>query len=82
MAAGGDLEGISWKRTHDSKIEAAQELHQRLGLPDVSVLLRDLNELRKSESYGEIRPPVSRSADEIVGEVEEYVGEVERRLPE
>ena len=82
VAAGGDLEGISWKRTHDSKIEVAQELHQRLGLPDVSDLLRDLNELRKSESYGEIRPPVSRSAEDIVGEVEEYVGELERRLPE
>ena len=43
-------------------------------------LLRDLNELRKSESYGEVHPPQTRSAEDIVTEVEDYVGEVERRL--
>lgn len=80
VVAAGDHEGIAWRRTHESKVEASSELHQRFGLPDVADLLRDLNELRKSESYGEIRPPVSRSAEDIVSEVEEYVGEVERRL--
>lgn len=57
-------------------------LRDRLGLPDVADLLRDLNELRKSESYGEVKPPKSRSAEDIVTEVEEYVLEVEARLPE
>jgi len=82
VVAAADLEGVSWKRSHDSKVEISEVLRDRLGLPDVADLLRDLNELRKSESYGEVKPPQSRSAEDIVTEVEEYVLEVEARLPE
>jgi len=80
VVAAGELEGIPWKRTHESKIEVAEILHERSGLPDVAELLRELNELRKSESYGEMRPPERRSAEDIVGEVENYVDEIEQRL--
>ena len=81
VVAAADLEGVSWKRSHDSKVEISEVLRDRLGLPDVADLLRDLNELRKSESYGEVKPPQSGSAEDIVTEVEEYVLEVEARLP-
>ena len=77
-----DIAVFSLKRSHDSKVEISEVLRDRLGLPDVADLLRDLNELRKSESYGEVKPPQSRSAEDIVTEVEEYVLEVEARLPE
>ena len=81
VVAAADLEGVPWKRSHDSKVEVSDVLRDRLGLPDVADLLRDLNELRKSESYGEIRPPLNRRAEDIVTEVEDYVLEVEARLP-
>lgn len=81
VTAAADLEGVSWKRRHDSKVEASVLLRDRVGLPDVADLLRELNALRKSESYGEIRPPHGRTAEEIVTEVENYIQEVDSRLP-
>ena len=36
------------RKAHWARVDAAQELHTKLGLPDVSDLLRDLNESRKS----------------------------------
>ncbi len=79
VVAAADLEGLIWKPRHDSKIEVSELLRERLQLPDVAGLLRELNELRKSESYGEIRPPETRSAEEIVALVEGYILAVEER---
>ncbi|MGH2659012.1 MAG: hypothetical protein ACRDHS_04925 [Actinomycetota bacterium] len=80
VAAAADNLGVSWKRSHASKVEASELLRDRFSFPDVADLLQDLNELRKSESYGEIRPPHGRTAEDIVTEVEDYVQYVESRL--
>jgi hypothetical protein len=57
------------------RIRARSRLHTssiRATLPDIAVLLTELNALRKSESYGEIRPSESLDPEDIAVEVEEY----------
>jgi hypothetical protein len=39
----------------------------------VSDLLRELNEMRKSEAYGEVTPPRSLDAERIAIDVENYI---------
>ena len=73
VIAAADHLGIPWRRTHVSKVETAQALHRDHGLSDVSSLLQDLNELRKSEAYGEIHPPISLDAEDVATEVELFV---------
>ena len=67
-------------KSHPGKAKAAMELAQRYGLPDVSRLLRDLNEARKSEAYGDVTFPTNLSAEQVVDDVEKYVGAVEALL--
>ena len=76
MAAADQL-GVTWERTHPSKVAAARALHQQNGLPDVAPLLQELNEIRKSESYGEVRPPSTFDAEDIAVAVEDYVEAVD-----
>jgi hypothetical protein len=73
---------VSWERSHPSKVTVAQELHRSHGLPDVSSLLIELNELRKSEAYGEVQPHRSLAAEDVVIEVEGFIDAVARLLPE
>jgi hypothetical protein len=68
------------KRTHWSKADAARDLAAQGGLPDVSGLMGDLNEVRKSEAYGDIASPPNLDAEEVVREVEEYVDAVDALL--
>lgn len=44
-------------RTHVAKTSAAAALHSNHDLPDVTDLLRQLNEARKSEAYGDVARP-------------------------
>jgi hypothetical protein len=67
---------IKFARTHPSKAEAASELAARHGLPDVSSLLVELNDARKSVAYGDIAMP-TLDAEDVAIEVEEYVDAVE-----
>lgn len=72
--------GVPWKATHPDKVEAARILHSQHTLPDIVELLNELNELRKSEAYGDISPPVSYSAEDIAIAVENYVEHVGQKI--
>lgn len=73
VAAAADTAGVVWKQTHPSKVSAAKHLHDQFGLPDVSDLLVELNDLRKATAYGETQPSHSHSPEDIAIEVEEFV---------
>jgi hypothetical protein len=68
--------GIATQKTHPSKAHAAEELHAKHGMTDVSSLLRDLNELRKAEEYGETRPATTMTPEFIATAVEDFVNSV------
>jgi hypothetical protein len=73
VVAASDHFGIEWKLTHPSKVEAARELHQGHGLPDIGDLLTELNTLRKSEAYGEVQPSETLGPEDVAIAVEEYI---------
>jgi len=64
---------LPWEKSHPSKVKVSRSLHGAHGLPDASSLLIELNELRKSEAYGEVQPSRSMTAEEIVIAVEGYI---------
>jgi hypothetical protein len=70
----------SMKRTHWGKADSARALAAQEGLPDISSLMGDLNEVRKSEAYGDIASPPSLDAEDVVREVEDYVDAVDALL--
>ncbi len=80
VIAGADRLGIPWKRTHSSKAGVARLLHAEHGLPDVAELLRDLNEVRKSEAYGEVRQDIRLDPEDVSIALETYVEEVKRLI--
>ena len=67
--------GLGTARSHPARAEAAAALASNYGLPDVSELLRDLNELRKHESYGDVDAP-ELGAEEIAASLEAYLDSV------
>ena len=69
--------GHSTVRRHPARVEAAAALASSYGLPDVSELLRDLNEVRKHQSYGDVDAP-DLSAEETAVRVEAYIDSVDR----
>ncbi len=80
--AAADKVAIPWKKTHWHKVDVAIQLHKEHGLPDIADLLKELNELRKGFSYGELTVRPSMSAEYIAGQVEEYVESVAKFLEE
>lgn len=68
------------ERTHWSKAGVVRKLARNKGLPDVSGLMHDLNEIRKSEAYGDVASPPSLDAEDVAREVEEYVDAVDAFL--
>jgi hypothetical protein len=79
VAAGLHL-GVATKRTHWNKAELARDLAKNQGLPDIAGLMSDLNEMRKSEAYGDIASPPTLDPQEVAREVEEYVDAVDELL--
>lgn len=67
--------GLQVKKTHPARVAAARELHKDFGLPDIADLLRDLNETRKSEAYGEVAAP-ELDAEEVASEIESYIAAI------
>ena len=64
-------------RTHWGKADQAKNLHQKVGLPDVSDLLQDLNVMRKAMAYGDEEFDESdHDAEEIVRDIEDYLAKV------
>lgn len=47
VVAAAEHLSIAWQRSHPKKADLAAQLHKDHELPDVSRLLRELNELRK-----------------------------------
>ncbi|HXM05328.1 MAG TPA: HEPN domain-containing protein [Chthoniobacterales bacterium] len=70
---------IPFKKTHPAKVDAARRLAAQHGLPNVEDLLKDLNEARKSEAYGDIASP-ELDAEDVASEIERYVEAVETFL--
>ena len=73
VAAAADKAGVAWTQNHPSKVNASKKLHDQFGLPDVSSLLVELNDLRKATAYGETQPSTSYSPEDIAIEVEQFV---------
>jgi hypothetical protein len=67
--------GIGVSKKHWEKVDIANELHNKHGLPDVGNLLRDLNDARKAAAYGDIKTP-DLEAEEVASEIENYVNAV------
>jgi len=63
--------GISRGQGHRGRTSLARTLSKR-GLDDVSDLLRDLNEARKSVAYGDIGLP-ELDAEEVASRIEAYI---------
>ncbi len=57
---------------HWEKVDIALRLHKAKGLPDISDLLRKLNDARKAAAYGDIEQP-ELDAEDTAREIEEYV---------
>jgi hypothetical protein len=71
--------GMSVQKTHWARADAAAALHRRKGLTDVSGFLRDLNEKRKSEAYGDVQGP-ELDAERVASQIESYIDSVARLL--
>ena len=71
--------GIDLQQSHPARQEAAELLHKEHGFDDVSELLRDLNETRKSESYGDIPAP-ELDPEETASQIESFVEAVRRLI--
>ena len=66
-------------KAHWARVEAAETLHQQHGLEHVSELLRDLNETRKSEAYGDVVAP-ELDPEDVASQVESYIDSVAQLL--
>lgn len=67
-------------RHHQLKVQEARHLSAAHGLPDVSDLLVDLNDMRKHVAYGDIGSPGNLDPQDVANDVEEYVEAVKRLL--
>lgn len=88
MAATLHAERISAKRSHAGKVDAAKELHQKYGLPDVSELLVSLHTAQKATAYGDIDFPDfedegdNLAPEDIASEIEQYVEAIAKFVEE
>jgi hypothetical protein len=81
VEAGALHVGIRTSRKHWEKVDVASDLHRKHGLPDVTELLRDLNDARKAAAYGDVDLP-ELDAEELAAEIERYVDAVAALLGE
>ena len=68
--------GLDVHTNHPARQVAAGQLHREHGFDNVSDLLGDLNEARKSESYGDIEAP-ELDAEDTATQIENYVAAVQ-----
>ncbi len=52
-------------------------LAERVRLPDVSSLMKELNDIRKSEAYGDVTVETDLDPEDVATAVEEYVDAVQ-----
>jgi hypothetical protein len=67
------------QKAHWARADAAKVLHSQYGLPDVSELLRDLNEARKSVAYGDVDAP-DLDAEDVASDIESFIDAVEKLM--
>lgn len=67
--------GLRTSKKHWEKVDLAEDLHTKRGLPDIGDLLRDLNDARKAAAYGDMDRP-DLDAEDIASQIEEYVNAV------
>lgn len=67
---------LKWQPTHASQVQLATDLAAQHGLPDVTVLLKDLNSMRLYSAYGDRRYSNQLSAEDIAMQVEVFVDAV------
>ena len=67
--------GIGTARAHPAKVDACLKLSSDHGLLDVSDLLRDLNDARKSVAYGDIEMP-DLAAEDVASDIEVFIERV------
>lgn len=67
--------GLRTSKRHWEKLDLADDLHTKKGLPDVRDLLRDLNNARKAAAYGDMDRP-DLNAEDIASQIEGYVDAV------
>lgn len=72
--------GYPLQRNHWRKSDVAGDLERLHGLPAVAGLMHDLNEVRKSEAYGDIASPPNLDPEDVAQAVEEYIEAVDRLL--
>lgn len=75
VAAGLRLK-LEFKRSHWSKAEAAEQLSTSHGLPPIADLMKALNEVRKSEAYGDVSAPPELDAEDVARRVDLYIDAV------
>lgn len=63
-------------RGHRAKVGAGRRLHKQHGLPDIEVLLVNLNAMRKYAAYGDTEPPGDLEPEDVACSIEEYVESV------
>ena len=68
--------GIDATKSHARRAESAERLSSEHGLEDVSDLLRDLNEARKSEAYGDVVTPPELYPEDVAVAIERYIESV------
>ncbi|HVM34013.1 MAG TPA: hypothetical protein VM784_01580 [Actinomycetota bacterium] len=73
VVAAANILRIKVKKSHWDKVAVAHELHEKHGLPDITALLEELNELRKGFSYGEVTAEPTMPAEEIAAEIENFM---------
>lgn len=71
--------GMEVHTNHPARQVAAEHLHREHGFDEVSDLLGDLNETRKSENYGDIEAP-ELDAEDMAMCIESYVEAVRKLL--
>ena len=80
VVAASTFKRYSLNRNHWSKVDAARVLAEREGLPDVADLMKELNDIRKSEAYGDVTVETDLDPEDIATTVEEYFDEVEKMI--
>jgi hypothetical protein len=78
VVAAAEHLGVPWQRTHPSKSAAAKVLHEDHGLPNVVDLMLQLWDMRQSESYGDVAPPLDLDAEDVARDVEGFVEAVQQ----
>ena len=71
--------GTIIEKRHPARAAAAEKLAAERRLEDVADLLLDLNELRKSVSYGDVEGP-ELAAEETAGRIESYINAVAKLI--